>query len=189
MLLDLRKIEQIVQSSHVSPPPFLSAPTLFPLLLLFSCSIVPDSSHPHGLQHARLPCPSSSSGVCWNSCPLSRWCHPTISSFCPLHLLPSIFPSFWVFSVSRLFASGGQSIGASACFPLAFCINVVCGSVQFSCPVTSDSLWPHGLQHARLPCPSLAPGVYSNSCPLIWWCHPIVSSLSSPSSAFNLSQC
>ena len=40
----------------------------------------------------------------------------------------------------------------------------------------SDSLWPHGLQHARLPCPSPNPGVYSNSCPLSWWYHPAFSS-------------
>ena len=49
-------------------------------------------------------------------------------------------------------------------------------SVQFSRSVTSDSLWPHGLQHARLPCPSPTPGTYSNSCPLSWWCHPTISS-------------
>ena len=49
-------------------------------------------------------------------------------------------------------------------------------SVQFSHSVLSDSLRPHGLQHARLPCPSPTPGVYSNSCPLSWWCHPTVSS-------------
>ena len=49
-------------------------------------------------------------------------------------------------------------------------------SVQFSCSVMSDSLRPHGLQHARPPCPSLTPGVYSNSCPLSWWCHPTTSS-------------
>ena len=42
----------------------------------------------------------------------------------------------------------------------------------FSCPVMSDSLWPHGLQHPRLPCPSPTPGVCSNSCPLNRWCHP-----------------
>ena len=48
----------------------------------------------------------------------------------------------------------------------------------------SDSLWPHGLQHARPPGPSLTPGVYPNSCPLSQWCHPIISSLSSPT--FNL---
>ena len=46
-------------------------------------------------------------------------------------------------------------------------------SVQFSCSVVSDSLRPHGLQYARLPYPSPAPGVYPNSCPLSWWCHPL----------------
>ena len=58
------------------------------LLLLFSCSVVSHSSRPHGLQHTMLPCPSPSPGVCSNSWPLSH----------PLHLLPSILPSIWVFS-------------------------------------------------------------------------------------------
>ena len=49
-------------------------------------------------------------------------------------------------------------------------------SVQFSISVMSDSLRPHGLQHARLPCSSPTPGVYSNSCPSSWWCHPAISS-------------
>ena len=49
-------------------------------------------------------------------------------------------------------------------------------SVQFSRSVVSDSLWLHGLQHARLPCPSPTPGAYSNSCPLHWRCHPTISS-------------
>ena len=49
-------------------------------------------------------------------------------------------------------------------------------SVQFSCSVMSDSLWPHGLQHTRPPCPSLTPRAYSNSCPLSQWCHPTISS-------------
>ena len=49
-------------------------------------------------------------------------------------------------------------------------------SVQFSCSVLSNSLWPHGLQHSRPPCPSPTPGVYSNSCPSSWWCHPAISS-------------
>ena len=49
-------------------------------------------------------------------------------------------------------------------------------SVQFSRSVMSDSLWPHGMQHARPPCPSLTPRVYSNSCPLSQWCHPTISS-------------
>ena len=60
-----------------------------------------------------------------------------------------------------------------------------CGnsSFQFSCSVVSDSLWPHGLQHARLPCPSLIPGDYSDSCPLSWWCHPTISPSSNPFSS------
>ena len=49
-------------------------------------------------------------------------------------------------------------------------------SVQFSCSVVSDCLWPHGLKHTRPPCSSPTPGVYSNSCPLSWWCHPTISS-------------
>ena len=57
-----------------------------------------DSLRPYGLQHARLPCPSTTPGACSNSCPLSRWCHPTISPCHPLLLLPSILPSIRVFS-------------------------------------------------------------------------------------------
>ena len=49
-------------------------------------------------------------------------------------------------------------------------------SVQFSCSVVSDSLWPHEFQHARPPCPSPNPGVHPNSCPSSWWCHPAISS-------------
>ena len=49
-------------------------------------------------------------------------------------------------------------------------------SVQFSCSVMSDSLWPHGLEHTELPCPSLSPRVYSNSCPSSQWGHPTISS-------------
>ena len=60
-------------------------------------------------------------------------------------------------------------------------------SVQFSHSVTSDSLQPHALQHARPSCPSPTPRVYSNSCPLNQWCHEPSHPLSSPSSAFNLS--
>ena len=59
-------------------------------------------------------------------------------------------------------------------------------SVQFSRSVMSDSLRPHRLQHARLPCPSPTPGVYSNSCPLRWWCHPAISSSVVPFSSHHL---
>ena len=66
--------------------------------LTFSCSVVSHSLRLHGLQHARLPCPAPSPAARSNSCPLSQWCHPTISSCHPLLLLPSIFPSIRVFS-------------------------------------------------------------------------------------------
>ena len=64
----------------------------------FSRSVVSDSLWPHELQHARPPCLSPTPRVYSNSCPLSRWCHPTISSSRPLLLLPSVFPSIRVFS-------------------------------------------------------------------------------------------
>ena len=54
-------------------------------------------------------------------------------------------------------------------------LQSVFSSIQFSCSVMSNSLLPHGLQHTRLPCPSPTPGVYSNSCPSSWWCHPTIS--------------
>ena len=69
---------------------------------------------PHGLQHARLPCPSPTPGACSNSHPSSRWCHPTISSFVvPFSCLQS-FPASGSFLMSQFFASGGQTIGVSA---------------------------------------------------------------------------
>ena len=83
-------------------------------LLLFSHSVMSNSLWPHGLQYARLPCPSPAPGVCSDSCPLSRWCHPTIStSVIPSSCLQS-FPASGSFPMTWLFASSGQSIGASA---------------------------------------------------------------------------
>ena len=81
----------------------------------FSYSVMSDSLWPHGLKHARLPCPSPIPRACSNSCPLSQWCHPTISSSgIPFSSCPPSFPASGSFPVSWLFASGGQSIGASA---------------------------------------------------------------------------
>ena len=78
-----------------------------------SCSVVPHSLWPHGLQHARPPCPSPSPRVCSNSCPLSQWCHPTISSsVVPFSSCLQSFPASGSFLMSQLFASGGQSTGA-----------------------------------------------------------------------------
>ena len=68
----------------------------------------------HGLQHARLPCPSPSPEVCWNPCPSSQWCHPIISSsVVPLSCHQS-FPASGSFPMSQLFTSDGQNIVASA---------------------------------------------------------------------------
>ena len=91
------------------------SPCLFNLYaeLLFSHSAVSDSLWPYGLQHARLPCPSPSPRVCSNACPLSRWCHPTISSSAPFSSCPQSSPASGSFLTSRLFTSSGRSIGAS----------------------------------------------------------------------------
>ena len=81
----------------------------------FIHSVVSDSLQPHGLQHARLPCPSPTPRAYSNSCPLSWWCHPTISfSVIPFSFRLQSFPASGSFQMSQLFASGGQSIGVSA---------------------------------------------------------------------------
>ena len=81
----------------------------------FSGSVVSDSLPPHGLWHARPPCPSPTPRAYSNSCPLSQWCHPSISSsVIPFSSCPQSFPASGSLSVSWLFTSGGQSIGASA---------------------------------------------------------------------------
>ena len=81
----------------------------------FSSSVMSDSLQPHGLQHARLACPSLSPEVCSNSCPLSQWCHPTISSsVVPFSSCLQSFPVSGSFPVSHFFPSGGQSVGVSA---------------------------------------------------------------------------
>ena len=83
--------------------------------LQFSCSVVSDSLWPYGLQHTRLPCPSPTSRVYSNSCPLSQWCHPTISSsVIPFSSHLQSFPASGSFPMSQFFASGGQSSGVSA---------------------------------------------------------------------------
>ena len=86
----------------------------------FSHSVVSDSLWPHGLQHARPPCPSPTPRAHSNSCPSSRWYHPTISSCRPLLLPPSIFPNIRVFSNES-----------------ALCLRCVCEVAQ-SCPTLCD---------------------------------------------------
>ena len=83
--------------------------------LLFSHSVMSNSLQPHGLKHARLSCPSLSPRLCSNSCPLSQWCHPTISSsVIPFSFCLHSFPVSGFFPLSWLLASGGKRIGASA---------------------------------------------------------------------------
>ena len=85
------------------------------LSVQFSHSVMSDSLRPHGLQHARPPCPLPTPGVYPNSCPLSWWWHPTISSsVIPFSSCLQSFPASGSFPVSQLFASGGQNIGVSA---------------------------------------------------------------------------
>ena len=82
---------------------------------MFSCSVMSDCLRPHELQHAGLPCPSPSPRACSNSCPLSCWCHPTISSsVVPFSSCLQLFLASGSFLTSQPFTSGGQSIGASA---------------------------------------------------------------------------
>ena len=81
----------------------------------FSRSVMSDSLEPHGLQHARPPCPSPVPRAYSNSCPSSRWCHPTISSsVIRFSSCPQSFPASGSFQTSQLFTSGGQRIGVSA---------------------------------------------------------------------------
>ena len=74
-----------------------------------------NSLRPHGLQHARLPCPTQTPGGCSNSCALNQWCHPTISSsVIPFSSCLQSFPALGSFPVRQFFTSCGQRIGASA---------------------------------------------------------------------------
>ena len=125
--------------------------------LLFSRSVMSDSLWPHGLQHERPACPSPSPGACSNSCLLSQWCHPTISSsLIPFSSCLQSFPILGPFLVCQLFASGDQSIRASASvlliqgwFPIEWIglISLQASSVKFSCSVVSDSATPWTAAH------------------------------------------
>ena len=139
------------------------------LLLLFSGSAVSDSWWPHLLQHTNFPCPSPSPGVSSNSCPLSQWCHPTISSsVIPFSSCLQSFPASGSFLMSQLFASGGQSIGASA---LVLPMNIQgwfpLGLVWFPCcprdsqEFSNTTVWKHQFFGAE-------PSLWSNSHICTW---------------------
>ena len=140
----------------------------------FSSLVVPDSLRPHGLQHTRLPCPSPTPRAYSNSCPLSWWCHPTISSsIVPLSSCFQSSPESGSLQMSQFFTSGGQSIGVSASlsvlpmniqdwFPLGWTgwislqfkglsrvfSNTTVQKHQFFC--TQLSLWSNSHIHTRL---------------------------------------
>ena len=93
----------------------LSSSTQMSESVQFSCSVVSHSLWPHRLQHARLPYPSPIPGAYSESCPLSQWCHPTISSsIVPFSSCLRFFPASGSSPMSQFFISGGQSIGVSA---------------------------------------------------------------------------
>ena len=113
----------------------------------FSLSVVSDSWRHHGLQHARLICPSKTPGAYSNSCPSSGWCHPTVSSFSSC--LQS-FPESGCVPVSQFFTSGGQSIGALASamniqnwIPLGLTGLISLQSKGLSRVFSSTKIWKH----------------------------------------------
>ena len=135
---------------------------------MFSHPVMSDSLRPHELQHTRLPCPSLSTGVCSNSCPLSWWCYLTISSsatlfsFC-LHSFPS-----GSFPVSQLSASGGQNIGASASATVLainiqgwFPLGLILASKALLRDSSSTKIWKHQFFGAQ-------PPLWSNSYICSW---------------------
>ena len=136
--------------------------------LLFSRSVVSDSLWPHGLQHSRLLCPSPSPGVFSNSCPLSQWCPPTISSFATVFSsCPQSFPASGSSPVSWLFTSSVQSTGASALasvlpvnihgwFPLELTGLISLLSKGLSRVFSSTAVWKHQFFGAH-------PSLWSNS--------------------------
>ena len=104
-------------SSAEYPSLLLTSSVFCVMVVVLSCCcwVMADSLWPHGLQHARLPCPSPSPGACSKSCPSSQWRHPTISSsVVSFSSCPQSFSASGSFPLSPLFISGNQSIGASA---------------------------------------------------------------------------
>ena len=141
------------------------------MLLLLSHSVVFHCLWPHGPQHAKLPCPSLSPKVCSNSCPFSQWCHPTISSsVAPFSSCLQSFPASGSFPMCWLFASGGESIRASASvlpvsiqgwFPLGLTGLISLLSKGLSRVFSSTTVWKHQFFGTQ-------PSLWSN-CPTSTW--------------------
>ena len=124
----------------------------------FSHSIVSDSLWPYRPQHARPPCPSPSPGVYPNSRPLSRWCHPTISSsVIPISSCPQSLPASGTFQMSQLFPSGGQSSSTSVlpmdtqdCYPLGWTVWISLQSRGLSRVFSNTTVQKHQFFSAQL---------------------------------------
>ena len=102
------------KSCEVLSPLTFCLRTISVQLVLFSRSLMSDSLWPHGLKHARPPCPSPTPKACSNSCPSSWWCHPTISSsVIPFSSHHQSFPASGAFQISQFFALGGQKCWSS----------------------------------------------------------------------------
>ena len=156
---------------YVVPPDSYVSPTV-----QFSRSVVFDSFRPHGPQHTRLPCPSPTPRACSNSYPLSWWCHPTISSsVVPFSFCLQSFPASGSFPMSQFFASGGQSIGASASSISASNEYSRLNSFRTDCfdllavqGTLKSLLQHHSLKVSILRCSALF--MYVNICEsLTWW--------------------
>ena len=129
--------------------------TVWVQLSQFRCSVVSNNLWPHGLQHARPPCPSTTPGVYSNSCPLSRWCHPTISScVVPFFSYLQSFPASGSFQMSQFFTSGGHNIRVSAsasvllmniqdCFPLGWTVWIALLSKGLSRAFSNTTVQKH----------------------------------------------
>ena len=138
-------------------------PNCFPCLSVqFSHSVMSNSLKPHWLQHARLPCQSPTPGVFLNSCSLSWWCHPTISSsVIPFSSHLQSFPASGSFQMSQFFPSSGQSIGVSvsalvlpmniqAWFPLGWTGLISLQSKGLSRVFSNMAVWKHQFFSAQL---------------------------------------
>ena len=139
------------------------------LPLLFSCQIVSDSLWPHGLQHTRLPCPSPTRRVCSNSCPLSWWCHPTISSSVALFLsCHQSFPASgsFLFFFSFIFISW-RLITLQYCS--GFCHTLTWISFGFTCVPHLIPPPPPSPSHPSGSSQCTSPEHLSNASNLGWW--------------------
>ena len=141
--------------------------------MICCCFVTQSCPTLHGLQHARLPCPSPSPRTCSNPCPFSQWCHPTISSsLVPVSSRLQSFPASWSFPMNQFFASGGQRIGASSSvsvipmniqdgFPLGLTGLISLQSKGLSADFSNTTVWKHQFFSAQ-------PSLWSNSHNCTW---------------------